>query len=66
MREMIKKSTKEIYMNTDFDVDLFKDDIDAAIKRGVRVVMFSFSALDFDGIPIEFYSHGESICECGA
>lgn len=66
MSEMIKKSTKEIYMNTDFDVELFRDDIDEAIKRGVRVVMFSFSALDFDEIPVEFYSHGIDVDECGA
>lgn len=66
MNEMIKKSTKEIYMNTDFDVELFIEDIHEAVKRGVRVVIFSFSALDFRGIPLEFYSHGISICECGA
>ncbi|QVK19061.1 TrmB family transcriptional regulator [Mycoplasmatota bacterium] len=66
MSEMIKNSTKEIYMNTDFDVELFKEDIHDALKRGVRIVMFSFSALDFTGIPIEFYSHGINVCECGA
>ncbi|MCM1990754.1 TrmB family transcriptional regulator [Oceanirhabdus seepicola] len=66
MSEMIKKSTKEIYMNTDFDVELFKNDLAEAINRGVRVVIFSFSALNFERIPLEFYSHGIRVCECGA
>lgn len=66
MSEMIKNSTKEIYINTDFDVELFRDDIAEAITRGVRVVIFSFSSLDFTGIPLEFYSHGITICECGS
>ncbi|GAA0179913.1 TrmB family transcriptional regulator [Clostridium sediminicola] len=66
MNEMIKNSTKEIYMNTDFDVELFKDAIHEATKRNVRVVMFSFSALDFKGIPLEFYSHGIRVSECGS
>lgn len=66
MNEMIKKSTNEIYMNTDFDVEMFRDDIHEATKRGVRVIMFSFSALNFDRIPLEFYSHGISISQCGS
>ena len=51
----IKNSKKEIYLNTDFDLQEIREDLKNAIDRGVRVIAFCFNKLDNMGLRIEIY-----------
>ncbi len=61
VRSMIDSSKKEIYLNTDFDIKLIQDNLYEAVRRGVRVIIFSFGKLhDIDESLIEIYIRDES------
>lgn len=66
LNEMIDSAKCEIYMNTDFDVSYFESNLKKAVSRGVRVILFSFSKLDFKDVNLEFYTHGVKIGKCGS
>lgn len=55
-RELIGQAELEIYLNTDFHLSLFKDEICAAIERGVRVIGFSFNRIETPHPDVELYS----------
>lgn len=55
LKNIIKNSKKEIYLNTDFDLWEFREDLRQAIDRGVRVIAFCFNKLDNMGLRIEIY-----------
>ncbi|WP_036799567.1 TrmB family transcriptional regulator [Photobacterium marinum] len=56
VREVLNHAEKEIYINTDFSLHDFKDELVQAIERGVRVIVFSFKQLDKPHPDIEMYS----------
>lgn len=58
---LIRHSQTEIYINTDMDLDLFKDELQAATKRNVRVVLFSFYNLKPVIEGMEIYTHGREM-----
>ncbi|MCX8130243.1 MAG: HTH domain-containing protein [Clostridia bacterium] len=64
-KELIEDAEAEIYINTEFDLELFKKEILDADARGVRTIVFSFTELDTKGLPVEVYSHGNSYEKCG-
>lgn len=53
--EIINNARKEIYLNTDFNLLNFKNELKAAIERGVRIIAFCFNKLDSMGLKIEIY-----------
>lgn len=56
VRETFHSAEKEIYLNTDFDLEIFKDELAEVIKRGVRVIVFSFNRIKKTHPAIELYS----------
>ena len=44
-KEMVNLAQVEIYLNTDFHLELLEQELNEAIKRGVRVIVFSFNKL---------------------
>jgi HTH-type transcriptional regulator, sugar sensing transcriptional regulator len=62
IKEMIKLSQKEIYMNTNYDLENFKSEIEDAVARGVRVIMFSFKKQEFEKYPVEIYYNPKMPC----
>lgn len=56
VRETFHSAEKEIYLNTDFNLSLFKDEISEVIQRGVRVIVFSFNKIKKIHPAIELYS----------
>lgn len=62
---LIATAQKEIYFNTDMQPTWFIENLKAASKNGVRVLAFSFSALEFPGLPLEFYSYHIPPKQCG-
>lgn len=59
--EIIGKSQKEIYMNSDFRLDDYKNELKKAIERGVRIILFSFNKVDDMGLDIEVYHKSSAV-----
>lgn len=55
VRETFYSAEKEIYLNTDFNLSLFKDELNEVITRGVRVIVFSFKKIEKTHPAIELY-----------
>lgn len=64
-KEILLQAQKEVYINTDFDLKLFEKELNILRKKGVRVIVFSFSDLDIKGLDIELYSHMLDSESCG-
>ncbi|HDZ1986474.1 TPA: TrmB family transcriptional regulator, partial [Klebsiella pneumoniae] len=58
-KELLDKSQVEIYINTDFHLDVFSKELINAIERGVRVIVFSFNKLLSPHQSIELYSRSD-------
>jgi predicted DNA-binding transcriptional regulator len=57
-KEMMKSARTEIYLNTDLDIGLFRNEFSAMSAAGIRVIVFSFNLQsDFPGM-IELFSRG--------
>ena len=56
VKAILNSSEKEIYINTNVSLDIFHDEIEKAIERGVRIVLFSFEKHDIKNSKIEVYS----------
>ena len=59
-KELINKASVEIYLNSNFDLFLFEDELNQAIERGVRIIYFSFHRMDVPNEKIEHYYRWES------
>ncbi len=55
-KEVINQANLEIYLNTDFNLNLFGQELCDAIDRGVRVIVFSFNKMASPHEKIEMYS----------
>lgn len=63
-REMIERATKKIYISVwNRELLLLKDELEAATKRGVSVVAFSFTSIDIDAKYIYSYNLEETELE---
>lgn len=59
LMDIIDSSKQEIYINTDFNLIEFRENIKKAIERGVRVIAFCFNRLDNMGLRMEIYHKGK-------
>lgn len=53
--DIIKTSEKEIYLNSDFNLLPYKNELKKATKRGVRIIAFSFYKIDNLDLDMEIY-----------
>ena len=56
VKEMINLAQVEIYLNTDFHLELVEKELNEASERGVRIIVFSFNRLAVSNPKIEVYS----------
>lgn len=61
-KELLLSATEEVYINTDFDLQMFSSELIELGKRGVRVLVFTFSKLNIENLPIEIYSNEDLSC----
>ena len=54
-KEMIKSARKEIYINTNYPLSVFKRALSSALRRNVRIIVFSFYPINDIDLPIELY-----------
>lgn len=55
IKQMLKKATKIVYINTNMDLAEFSQEFKLLNKNNVRVILFSFLKRDYDGMNIETY-----------
>lgn len=60
-KELLKTAKAEVIINTDFDINIFADEIDSLTNKGVRVIVFSFDDLKINNELVEIYSHKRNI-----
>lgn len=58
---IINKADKDIYINTNFDLTELKDELSDALKRGIKIIVFSFYNLKCFSSDIEFFSYMKDI-----
>ena len=56
-KSILRNAKKEVFMNTDIDLEMLSEELSGAAKRGVRIVVFSFVELSVSCKEIEIYSH---------
>lgn len=54
-KEMLLDSKEEVYINTNYNLNIFRDELKILNERGVRIILFSFEIYPLDGIQIEAY-----------
>jgi len=64
IKKMINLAQKEIYINTNYDLENFKIELKNAKERDVRIILFTFEEQDFEKYGIEAYYNPKFIT-CG-
>lgn len=59
-KEILKSAKKEVYINADFDLSCFDEELRILKENEVRVIVFSFYELEFKS-DVEFYSHNRKM-----
>ncbi|MDF2820640.1 MAG: putative transcriptional regulator [Clostridiales bacterium] len=60
-KELLNAAESEVYINMDFDLSYFREELVSLNKRGVRIVVFSFYQINTTNIDIELYSHNRPV-----
>lgn len=61
-KELLLTAEKEVYMNTDFNLQTLSKEFIELKKRGVRIIIFSFNKSNDENLPVEIYTHNEASC----
>ncbi|MGH4122111.1 MAG: TrmB family transcriptional regulator [Clostridium sp.] len=61
-KELLLTAEKEVYINTDFNLQTFSEEFIELEKRGVRIIIFSFSNVNGEKLPVEIYTHNDASC----
>lgn len=61
-KELLLSAREEVYINTDFDLQIFSNEFLELHKRGVRIIVFSFSKPNGENLPVEIYNHEDAAC----
>ncbi len=56
VKEMLFMAEEEVYINTNYPLKEFKEEILELAERNVRIILFSEEKLDIGGLKVEFYS----------
>lgn len=56
-KELLLYAEKEVYINTCLDLQMFKKEFDTLAERGVRIIVFTYSKMNVNGLPIDLYRH---------
>jgi sugar-specific transcriptional regulator TrmB len=63
-KRLLLNAEKDIYISTNFDLKLFKEELKILNEKKIRVIVFSFEELDTSGLNIEFYHHENKALNC--
>lgn len=57
---ILNATKREVYISTNFDIQLFKVELSALAKRKVKIILFSFENLNVSDLMLEFYHHAKN------
>lgn len=63
VKDILKHATHDIYINTDFDLDVFSEEFTELEEEGVKITAFSFYDVDKGNENVELHSHGRNKAE---
>lgn len=58
-KRLLLSAKKEVYISTNFELQLFENEIKYLSENNIRIVVFSFEDLDIRNLKIEFYHHSD-------
>lgn len=56
-KHILRSAKEEVFINTDIDLEILNIELENAIERGVRIIVFSFVEIPVNCKGIEIYSH---------
>lgn len=56
VKEMLFMAEEEVYLNTNYPLKEFKEEIQELAERNVRIILFSEETLDISGLKVEYFS----------
>jgi sugar-specific transcriptional regulator TrmB len=62
-KEILATAEKEVFINTNLDIQLFTDVLKELTERDIRIIVFSFHKLDLQGIKAESYYNPRKVIE---
>lgn len=62
IKELLLTAEKEVYINTDINLYKFEKEFRELKERKVRIIVFSFSKMEAENLPVELYNHGNLEC----
>ena len=57
VKRLLENAKEEVFINTDIELEILREELSRAVERGVRVFVFSFVEMNSIGEGIEIYSH---------
>ena len=60
VKDILKNSDREVYINTDMSLDVFKEEFGELKKKNIRVVVYSFYDIG-ESSDYELYTHGRQM-----
>lgn len=65
-KRLLLSAEKEVYISTNFDLQLFKEELILLEERNIRIIVFSFEQLNTSGLKVELYHHDTKNIHCSA
>ncbi|ERI90167.1 sugar-specific transcriptional regulator, TrmB family [Clostridiales bacterium oral taxon 876 str. F0540] len=63
-KRLLLSAESEVYISTNFQIQLFKDELIFLSEKGVKIIIFSFEPLDMTEIIAEYYHHEAKTIYC--
>ncbi|HBD93267.1 MAG: hypothetical protein A2015_15240 [Spirochaetes bacterium GWF1_31_7] len=61
IKDMINSAKNELYINTNINISIFKNEFESARIRSVRIILFSFETHTIDNLPVEYYHNDKML-----
>lgn len=59
--DILKNSSKEIYINSNFNLSEYRETFKELLERNIRIILFSFNKVSDMGLPIEIYHKSQKV-----
>lgn len=62
-KEILTEAEREVYISTNYDLQIFAEELRILEQRNVRIIVFSFEELNTNNLSVELYHHGgKKVC----
>lgn len=62
-KELLIEAEKEVYISTNYDLQIFAEEFKVLEQKNVRIIIFSFEELNIKNLAVELYHHGgKKVC----